>query len=568
MPKIEVDQKSLHRYAGYAPSLADLEAILPVVKGEVDGINEETGLLKLEFNDTNRPDLWSTAGAGRALRVYRGAKAPVYNFFSTKNKVLDHGSREVHVESSVQGIRPFIAAFGVSGKTIDEDSLRDIIQTQEKLCWNFGQKRKSIAMGVYRSSLVQFPVKYSGAHPDSTRFVPLGMEESLSLREILKKHPKGQEFGHIVANLPVFPYLTDAKGDTLSFPPVINSARLGAVEAGDKELFVELTGTSLPSLVLAAGLVACDLADAGFTIHPVKVIYPFDTPFGREITTPFYFQEPVTTHSNAVNKLLGENLSISEMQDALGRMGVNSTVKGEEITVTPPEYRNDFLHPVDIMEDVMVGRGLHTFEPILPRDSTVGRLTPEEIFGRRAKDLMIGLGYQEMIYTYLGSGKDYIEKMNIDGSQVVQIMNPMTENYEFVRNSILPSLLGSEAVCGHVSYPHAIFEVGKVAFLYDQDPSGTTSRNTLGFLTADKEAGFNQVNSQVSAILYYLNREYTLAEATDPRFIPGRCAVIQVKGQTVGIFGEIHPQVLENWGVSVPCAGGDLDLDLLLKATP
>jgi phenylalanyl-tRNA synthetase beta chain len=64
------------------------------------------------------------------------------------------------------------------------------------------------------------------------------------------------------------PFLTDTNGEVLSFPPVINSARVGAVEEGDRTLFVELTGTDLESLLLACAIVACDLADAGHTDAP------------------------------------------------------------------------------------------------------------------------------------------------------------------------------------------------------------------------------------------------------------------------------------------------------------
>ncbi|GHV81620.1 hypothetical protein AGMMS49991_01780 [Spirochaetia bacterium] len=57
--------------------------------------------------------------------------------------------------------------------------------------------------------------------------------------------------------------MVDAKGGVLSYPPIINSADIGAVQVGDTDLFVELTGTDQPSVTLAASIVACDLADQG-----------------------------------------------------------------------------------------------------------------------------------------------------------------------------------------------------------------------------------------------------------------------------------------------------------------
>ena len=78
------------------------------------------------------------------------------------------------------------------------------------------------------------------------------------------------------------------------FPPVINSAHIGAVEAGDENLFFEFSGPGLDDLLLAASIVACDCADMGFTVLPVTCSLPYDTPYGREITVPYYFQKPQT----------------------------------------------------------------------------------------------------------------------------------------------------------------------------------------------------------------------------------------------------------------------------------
>ncbi len=365
-----------------------------------------------------------------------------------------------------------------------------------------------------------------------------------------------------------FPLLTDSKNEVMSMAPIINSASLGAVQVGDADLLVEMTGTDMPSLLLATNIVACDFADAGYTILPVLVKHPYDTGFGKELITPYYFQETTQTKLSDVNKLLGSSLSTEEAQKALSLMGCDSTVsgaKGEEIlTLIPPPYRNDFLHAVDIIEDIMMGKGLSFFKPEKPRDFTIGRLSPITIFSRKAKSLMVGLAYQEMIFNYLGSKKDYIEKMNIGNANIIEIANPMSENYQFVRPSIISSLLSAESVSGNAVYPHKIFEIGKIAFLCEEENTGTRTRQSLGFLTASGDANFNTAASEVATLLYFLHHTYEVKESSDPRFIPGRQATILIKGKQVGIFGEIHPAVLENWAISVPCVAGEIDLEELL----
>lgn len=590
MPKIEVDRQAFFAELGRPLSVEELEKLLTAAKAEIDELTDD--IIKIELNDTNRPDLWSAAGILRLLRVYTGAEKPDYAFFSGPSGQKDAGERRIKVDGALRDIRPYVVACVADGKAVTDAALREIIQMQEKLCWNFGQKRRAIAMGVYRSDLIEYPVHYRGVDPDKTSFVPLGFDRSMSLREINSQHPKGQDYGHIVADFPLFPLLCDNNNEVLSYPPVINSARIGAVETGQTGLFIEMTGSNLRNLMLTTSIVACNLADMGFTISPVTVEYPFDTEFGREVTTPFYFQDAQSVELKAVNKLLGVELSPAELRQSLERMGNEvlpdspaTAATANALKVYPPPYRNDFLHSVDLVEDVMIGRGMDSFSPELPRDFTIGRLSPAEEFMRRVRDIMAGLGFQEMIFNYLGSARDYIYKMHpqlddiqskleegqplsalINDPTIVQIFNPMSENHEFLRNSILPGLLNSESVSGNAAYPHSIFEAGKIACLNADNVYGTDSKNMLGFLVADKDAGLNLLSSQVATLFYYVGREYSLAETGDQRFIPGRAAAIVMKdGRQTGLFGEIHPGILENWGINMPVSVCEIDLDMLRK---
>jgi phenylalanyl-tRNA synthetase beta chain len=580
MPKIEVHEESFYALAGKRwTSKEELEEALVCAKAELDGgfdtedIPLEERVLKIELNDTNRPDLWGTAGCARQLYSYTGRKRREYPFFSSPG-AMKGAKHKVLVEKSVIKVRPFLVGFIASGKSITDPQLRDIIQTQEKLAWNFGRKRRTISMGIYRSASVKWPILYRGVDPAAVSFVPLQWEESLTLWEILKQHPKGKEYAFILEHEPVHPLLLDSAGGILSYPPIINSADLGAVQVGDTDLFVELTGTDQAAVTLAASIVACDLADNGFIIEPVEVEYEYDTPFGRTCVTPYYFQEPVFCSLKLVEKFLGEKLGADECVVALNKMGVRAekavdaergaTTKGEGVRAWPPEYRNDFLHAVDVAEDVMIGRSLASFKPERPSDFTVGRLTAVTTFSRGIKEIMVGMGYQEMIYNYLGSGKDFVEKMRGDGKRIIRISNPMTENYEYIRDGILASLLTSESVSGHSVYPHRIFEAGKIAFHDSADNYGSVTRQYLGFLHADRDANFNTAAAQIQTLFYYIAREYEVNESTDPRFIPGRAALITYKGKPIGVFGEIHQEVLENWGITMPCTAGELDIEALL----
>ena len=569
MPKIECNEKLFFEAIGKKYTYDALEDLLPCAKAELDekpdtSLPENERVVKIELNDTNRPDLWSTNGVARQIKLHEGGKTVDYMKLMANHGNNDYGDRIVEVDPELKDIRPYMVAFMITGKAIDDPMLKDIIQTQEKLAWNFGRKRKSISMGVYRVDQIKFPVRYHAVDPDNTSFVPLQCDAPMTCRQILTDHPKGKDFGWILADMKKFPLLSDAKNEVLSMAPIINSATLGAVQVGDKDLMVELTGDNIENLILSANIVACDFADQGYEIKPILVKHPYDTGLGKDIMVPYYFQPTTKTTLAAVNKLLGSDFDMKKVVDALTRMGSTVEVKGEEITLSPAPYRNDFLHEVDIIEDVMIGCNVAAFEPRTPQDFTIGRLLPLTEFSRKAKTLMVGLGYQEMIFNYVGSKKDYIDNMLIDGSKVIEIANPMSENYQFIRPEILSSLCRAEAGSANAMYPHKIFEIGKVAYLKEDENTGTITRQHLGFLTASANANFNTLASEVSSLVYFLDHEYKVVESEDPRFIPGRQAQLIVDGQPAGVFGEVHPQVLENWGITVPCVAGELDLETLM----
>ena len=579
MPKIEVNEKLFFKLVGRTWDYDTLERKLTCAKAELDEKpdmtqKEDERVIKIELNDTNRPDLWSTGGIARCLREYEnGCSTSDYrDFLSSDKEINSSANRYITVDPSLKDIRPYMVAFVISGKSVDDAMLKDIIQTQEKLCWNFGRKRKTISMGVYREAEIKWPAHYKAVDPESTFFTPLGFDEPMSCRKIIEEHPKGKDFGWILKDLPRFPLFTDDAGEVLSMAPIINSAKLGAVQVGDKDLLVELTGSEMESLILAANIVACDFADAGYEIKPVKVVHPYETGFGKEITVPFYFQKPTTARLSAINKKLGVNLSAKEVEDALLKMGNSVNVRADDndtvFTVKPAPYRNDFLHEVDVIEDVMIGQGLDYFTPTAPSDFTIGRLLPLTIYSRKAKTIMTGLGYQEMIFNYLGSKKHYIDNMNIDGKDVIEIANPMSENYQFIRPSIIASLLESESLSANAVYPHKIYEIGKIAYIAPDEVTGTKTVQSLGFLSASTNSNFNQAASEVASLLYYLDHEYIVKEADDPRFIPGRQAEILANGKVIGIFGEVHPSVLENWEITVPCVAGEIDVEALMATEP
>ena len=566
MPKIDVNKKSFFKLLGKQYNIDALEYILTFAKAELDVLPseyEKSEILKIELNDTNRPDLWTEVGLSRFLNVLNDkqkSKKNVYeSFLSLKDeKKIDGEGHVIKVSPTVKKVRPYIAGFLAKGKKITSEELTSIIQTQEKLCTNYGKKRQTLAMGIYRASLINWPIFYTTESP-SFEFMPLGFEKKATLKEILKTHPKGIEYAQVLKDFKKYPILKDSNDEVLSFPPIINSAKIGAVEEGDDFLFIEFTGTQLNNVLLSCNIVACDFSDNGWEVEPIIVQEE-----KKELATPIYFQEPCNVKVSYINKLLGSDFSVKDVILALEKMDSGVRILDEDtIQVLISPYRNDYLHPVDVAEDVMIASGLSSFEATTPTDFTIGRLLPQTLLARKIKKLLVGMGYEEFIFNYLGSEKDYIEKMKASGNDVLEILNPISENYQFVRPSILPSLLSCESASSTATYPHKIFEIGKIAIISECDENGTKTSNSLCFLTSEREANYNKIASEVSALFYYLNLDYKVKEATDSRFMLGRAASCIVGAKVVGVFGEICPEILQKWEITMPCVVAEFDIDLL-----
>ena len=103
-------------------------------------------------------------------------------------------------------------------------------------------------------------------------------------------------------------------------------------------------------------------------------------------------------------------------------------------------------------------------------------------------------------------------------------------------------------------------QAGTSAKLAEVESQNATLTARVDALTAS----LTVAASQVATLMFFLGKEYTIAETEDPRFIPGRQARIIHKGDPIGIFGEVHPRVLEAWNIAMPCVAAELDLDSLL----
>ncbi|TKB70969.1 MAG: phenylalanine--tRNA ligase subunit beta [Nitrospira sp.] len=411
-------------------------------------------------------------------------------------------------------------------------------------------------------------MSYTLVGPDEARFAPLGFSEKLTLREILTVHPKGQDYGGLLAGHERLPLLRDAEGQILSFPPIINSQQIGEVVPGDDALFVEVTGTDHRMVVLTLNILAVNLADRGATIEPVLVEYPTDTELGRAVRTPRDFGRCHPIPAGAIESALGETLDAAQIRQALQSYGYKLGPQSDPLSVKLPPYRNDLMHLVDVVEDVAISLGYGSFTPVMPSQFTVGSLSPLEVCADRVRDLMVGMGFQEIMSNILSSRADLVDRMRLTGSEwdrLVEVDNVMVQTYASLRHGLLPSLLRVEESSSRAFYPHRIFEVGEAGLPDPGADLGSRTVTMLAGLVAHAKANFSEIHSCLDLLMFYLGYAYTLTPSSHPSFLGGRVGRIEVDGTPLGYIGEVHPEVLEQWQGLMPCAAFELELDPLSK---
>ena len=560
MPTIDIKKKDLDSLIGRKLSVEALEKHLMLAKAELKEYNAGTDDLKVELSDSNRPDLWCAEGVARQIRIALTGRPEEYSFFKPGHKA----TRIIKVSKDMKPVRPYIAACIAFGIRMNDDVLAQMIQSQDKLAEIFGRQRSTVSIGIYEMDKIAFPIDYRLAAPDELSFTPLGMDEKLTLGRILERHPKGIQYGGIVKPFKKYPVLIDSMNHILSFPPIINSTEIGEVKTNTRNVLVEVTGTDQRMVALTLNILAVNFYDRGAEIDPVQVVYPYATDKGTRVTCPYDAPATIKLSLAKFSRALGEDVSVADLKKRLAAYGHKVKGSATGLSITYPPYRDDIMHPMDMVEDYAISRGYDSFEPVMPQESTVGGLSSIELLSDSARGHLVGAGFQEFVSNILCSREELSDGLNA-GEDLVEVDNVMSLAYSVLRNRILPSLLNVEAASSKAFYPHRTFEAGEVAVLDRAVNMGTRTDLNLAALIAHPTANFSEMHSTLDVLLYYLGVEYQLEPAEDPLFLAGRCGKIVVKGDTLGFIGEVRPEVLERRQITMPCAAFEINLNAVLR---
>jgi phenylalanyl-tRNA synthetase beta chain len=289
--------------------------------------------------------------------------------------------------------------------------------------------------------------------------------------------------------------------------------------------------------------------------------------------TPNFTEKRVDLDVNYANELIGLKLTGKRIAELLGTTGLGVEKVGvNKVAVLVPCYRVDVMHQVDLVEDVAIAYGYNNIEPVWRELPTTGCSRPEQRLLDSARELMVGLGFQEILTNTLTNPENLFTKMNIDladkdNSQrtfTVEISNPKVVTMTCLRNSLLPSLMEFLSNNQSIEFPQRIFELGKVTKLDESQETRTRDGEWLAATVSHANAGFSEIKSALDSFFMNLGLDWQIKAASHPSFIEGRFGEATVNGVIVGMLGEINPKVLVAWKLENPTATFELNIRKLL----
>ena len=548
MPVITLQRERFSRFVGRDLTVENMAEWLPWVGFDLEDVGSD--YVKVEFNP-NRVDLCSYAGVARAFKGLMGWETGLPEY------MVQDGKIRLTIAKAVSKIRPYMLAGVVRNIRLDEDGVTDLMEMQEDLHWGIGRDRKKASIGVHNLDVVNPPFTFTAVEPDGAKFVPLDSAEEMTLREILERHEKGRAYRHLVDWAPKYPLLIDRDGKVLSMPPIING-ELTRVTSKTTNLFLDVTGTDYGAVERCLNILATALSDMGGALEKVTVKSP-DRTFASPILAPQHMKLRV----GCANELLGLKLSEPQIIESLRKCRLDARDGGKGIVEAAiPAYRIDVLHEVDLVEEVAIGYGYYRLKPTIPERMTVGEQHPVHRLASVVRDVMIGLGFTEVVNFTLTNETVHYEKMRLKANDTIKLANPVSLEYTILRQSLLPNLMRNLSDNKHESFPQRLFEVSDVGRINQRVETKVERRLHVAGVSSHSTANFTEIKSIVEALLQNLGMKgYGITSADHPSFLGGRVAAVHAKRREIGVLGEIHPEVLNSFELENPVCAFEIDIE-------
>lgn len=522
---------------------------LPMMSSDIEDFDDEE--IKVEFFP-NRPDNLSVEGVARSFKGFIGQEVGFPDY-----KVEESGEY-VTVDEEVAAIRPYIGFAKIDNVDFSGDKLKYIMDFQENLHWVIGRDRKKVAIGIHNADVVNGPFKYIATPKDANAFVPLEKDSEMTPDEILTEHDKGKDYAHLIEDFDKYPLILDKDDNVLSMPPIING-ELTKIKEDTHNIIVDVTGTDEKAVNQSLNIICSSFAEVGGQIKSMEVKYEDKT-----IVTPDLTPQEMNVHVDTANELIGGiNLTAEDIKELLLKTRFDAEIISEnEVKAIIPSYRVDILHEVDIVENIAVQYHINDVVAKLPDINTVAYENNWFKAESTIREVMIAMGFQEVMSLMLTNEEAHYEKMNQEEKPHVQVARPITIDRTMIRTSLINSLMEFLEDNKHEDLPQKIFEIGDVLYLDETKENKTVSSKKLAAVVCHSSANFTEIKSIVSSVLSNLGYTMEIKDSENKTFIEGRAADVvgeTQKGRVEGFFGEISPEVITNFTLDYPVIAFEIE---------
>lgn len=522
---------------------------LPMMSSDIEDFDDEE--IKIEFFP-NRPDNLSVEGVARSFKGFIGQEIGLPNYEVTPSGEF------VVVDEQVAKIRPYIAFAKIEGIDFKGDKLKYIMDFQENLHWVIGRDRKKVAIGIHNADVVNAPYKYIATAKDENEFIPLEKSSTMRPYEILTKHEKGVDYAHLIEDFDKYPLILDKDNQILSMPPIING-ELTKLKEDTANIIVDVTGTDEKAVNQTLNIICSSFAEVGGKIKSMEVRY-----IDKSIVSPDLSPQIKNVHVDVTNKLIGgTDLNAEEIHKLLLKARFDAEIINEnELKVFIPSYRIDILHEVDIVENIAVQYRINNVVAKLPNVNTVAHENDWIKSENTIREVMIGLGFQEIMSLMLTNEKAHYTNMLQKEEDHVQVSRPITIDRTMIRTSLINSLMEFLEDNKHEDLPQKIFEIGDVLYLDESKENKVRTSKKLAGLICHSTANFTEIKSVVTSTVSNLGYSMEISDSENPSFISGRASDLKgdSKNSSIrGFFGEISPEVISNFNLEYPVIAFEIE---------
>ncbi len=274
------------------------------------------------------------------------------------------------------------------------------------------------------------------------------------------------------------------------------------------------------------------------------------------------------------NKILGIEISKDEMIKYLDNLGIKSEIKDEFIYSIVPSFRLDLELEVDLIEEIGRMYGFHNIKSKpLVGVLTRGEKPYEKQIEDKAKRILQGLGLNEvMTYSFISPRAYDRIKISEDNKlrNYIKLINPLGEDYSVMRTTLIPNMLDLLSRNYNRGVKQCLFyEIGNIFTPKELPVKRLPDEDKVISFGVYGEKDFYYLKEVIDKTLNKLgiiDLEYIKDKELDT-FHPGRTARIMLKGEELGVLGEIHPDVSENYEIKDKVYIGWLDFEKIIEET-